>query len=198
MYVVDVRQRQAPIKDNLRQHPEEARIADLVQSLPSDLRDPTRVRVGRGGTRAFEVQVGLHPVAGGDGTLPCPGDVLEAALAACQELTVRMVAANMGIELEAVRVEVTGTSDLRGTLAIDRATKVGIQRLDVRTHVVVRGGDGDRAHRMLAAAERYCSILDTLRNPPEVVATFTFDHVTGGSAGSPPAASLRSEDSSHG
>jgi len=198
MYLVDVRQRQAPIKEDLRKHPEKARIADVVQSLASDLRDPTRVRVGRAGARAFEIAVGLHPVAGGDGAQPCPGDVLEAALAACQELTVRMVAANMGIELEDVRVAVTGTSDLRGTLAIDRGTKVGIQRLEVRTHVVVRGGDAERAHRLLAAAERYCSILDTLRNPPEIAATFTFDHVAAGPPGDAAAPIHRSEDSRHG
>jgi uncharacterized OsmC-like protein len=179
MYVVDVRQRQAPIKDDLRQHPERARIADVVESLPSDLRDPTRVRVGRPGV--FEVAVGLHRVAGGDGVLPCPGDVLQAALVACQELTVRMVAANMGIELEDVRVTVTGKSDLRGTLAIDRDTKVGIQKLEVSTHVTVRDGDPERARRMLAAAERYCSILDTLRHPPEVTATFSFEQRHGAS-----------------
>ena len=198
MYLVDVRQHQAPIKEDLRKHPEKARIADAVQSLASDLRDPTRVRVGRVGARAFEIAVGLHPVAGGDGARPCPGDVLEAALAACQELTVRMVAANMGIELEDVRVAVTGTSDLRGTLAIDRGTKVGIQRLEVRTHVVVRGGDAKRAQRLLAAAERYCSILDTLRNPPEIAATFTFDHVAAGPPGDASAPIHRSEDSRHG
>src|SRR5437660_442256 len=105
---------------------------------------------------------------------------LGAAPAACQERTVRRVAANMGRALDAVRVTVTRTSDLRGTLALDRTTKVGIQKLEVRTHVVVRGGDAERARRLLASAERYCSILDTLRNPPEVRATFTFDHVPDG------------------
>lgn len=175
MYQVDVKQRQAPIKEDLRQHPEKAKIGDVVQSLPSDLRDPTRVRVGRPDPNGFEIRVGLHRVAGGDGTLPCPGDVLTASLAACQELTVRMVAATMGIELEDVRVTVTGRSDLRGTLALDRDVKVGLQKIDVETRVVVRGGDPERARRLLAAAERYCSILDTLRHPPEITATFSFE-----------------------
>ncbi len=176
MYVTDVRREQAPIKEDLRQHPEKATITDVVASLPSDLRDPMRVRVGRTGDRAFEVSVGLHPAAGGPGNLPCPGDLLAAALAACQELTVRMVAANMGIELTDVRVTVASTVDLRGTLGIDRNTKIGAQKLDVATHVVVRGDNPDRARRLLAAAERYCSTLDTLRNPPEITASFSFDH----------------------
>src|SRR5207245_1944843 len=198
MYSVDVRRHQASLKEDLRQHPDRARIADTVQSLPSDLRDPMRVRIGRADGRAFEITVGLHPVAGGDGTLPCPGDVLEAALAACQELTVRMVAANMGLALDDVRVTVTGTSDLRGTLALDRTTKVGIQKLEVRTHVVVRGGDEQRARRLLASAKPYSPIPDTTTNPPEVRATLASDHAADGRPPDAPAPTDRSEDSRHG
>ncbi len=201
MYTVDVRQHQASIKEDLRQHPDRARIADTVHSLPSDLRDPMRVRIGRADGRAFEIAVGLHPVAGGDGTLPCPGDVLEAALAACQELTVRMVAANMGLALDHVRVTVTGTSDLRGTLALDRATKVGIQKLEVRTHVVVRGGDAERARRLLAAMLGGCASLEprqTAHRGPDYRredATLTTPSPIGGTV---PAPTDRSEDSRHG
>ncbi len=179
MYLIDIRQHQAPIKEALRQHPDRARIADTVHSLPSDLRDPMRVRVGRTGKAAFELSIGVHPAVGGDGALPCSGDVLGAALAGCQELTVRMVAANMGIELEDVRVEVRAEADVRGALGLDRNAKVGIEKLELRTHVRVRGGDPERARRVLEAAERYCAILDTLRNPPEIRATFTFDHAGG-------------------
>jgi uncharacterized OsmC-like protein len=177
MYVVDVRQQQAPLKERYRAHPEQARITDTVESLPSDPRDPRRVVVGRAAAPAFEIAVGLHRAAGGEAPLPCPGDVLAAALVACQELTVRMVAANMDIDLESVHVRVTTQADLRGTLGIDRQTKVGAQRLDVATHVRIRGGDPERARRLLAAAERYCSTLDTLRNPPEIATSFTCEHV---------------------
>lgn len=150
-----------------------------MHSLPSDLRDPLRVRIGREDPRPFEIAVGAHPQIGGDGTLPCSGDVLAAALAGCQELTVRIVAANMGIELDSVRVEVRASTDLRGALGLDRETKVGVQKLEVRTHVTVRGGDSDRARRLLEASERYCAVLDTLRHPPEIVSSFTLDHVDG-------------------
>jgi uncharacterized OsmC-like protein len=176
MYAIDIRQLQAPIKEEYRRHPDRARTRDAVQSLPSDLRDPRRVRVGRTGPQAFAIDIGVHRGVGGDGTLPCSGDVLAAALAACQELSVRMVAANMGVELEDVRVEVVGSTDLRGALGLDRQAKVGLDRLEVRTHVKVRGGDPERARRLLEAAERYCAILDTLRHPPDIQAHFTFEH----------------------
>lgn len=174
MYAIDVRTLQTPIKVELQEHPEKARISDVVGSLPADLRDPMRVRVGRSGEHPFEIAIGAHHGVGGDGSLPCSGDVLAAALAGCQELTVRMVAANMGVELEDVRVEVRATADLRGALGLDRNTKVGIQKLEVSTEVTVRGGDPERARRLLEAAERYCAILDTLRRPPEISVSFAF------------------------
>ena len=154
--------------------------SELSNSLPSDLADPLRVRVGLTGEPAFEITLGAHRGVGGDGTLPCSGDVLSAALAGCQELTLRMVAANMGIELAEVHVEVTARGDLRGALALDRTTRIGIERLDVRTRVVVRGGDPERARRLLEAAERYCAILDTLRHPPQITTEFSLSHAPAG------------------
>jgi organic hydroperoxide reductase OsmC/OhrA len=57
---------------------------------------------------------GLGAVGGftGDGDVPCPGDLLLAALAACQETTLRMVAATMGIDLEELEVPVESTFTL--------------------------------------------------------------------------------------
>ena len=37
-------------------------------------------------------------MAGGEGDLACSGDVCSPSLAACQEITLRMVAAAMGID----------------------------------------------------------------------------------------------------
>ena len=45
---------------------------------------------------------GAHPGVGGVGDVPCSGDLLLGALAACQEITIRMVASAMGIQLEAL------------------------------------------------------------------------------------------------
>ena len=64
-------------------------------------------------------------MAGGDGELACSGDLLLASLAACQEITVRMVAAAMGVELQELEVVVEGDMDFRGTMGIDPETPVG-------------------------------------------------------------------------
>jgi len=98
--------------------------------------------------------------------------LLLAALAACQETTLRMVAANMGIGLNSVRVEVDADWDARGTLAM--GAPVGITAIRCRTAVVVDSDQrGERAERLLRSAEKYCVILDTLRSGVPVESTFT-------------------------
>jgi uncharacterized OsmC-like protein len=117
--------------------------------------------------------MGAHPGVGGVGDVPCSGDLLLGALAACQEVTMRMVAAAMGIELEALEVEAIGELDLRGTLGMDRETPVGFRSIRCETRVkVTDDGRPDRARRLLENAERYCVVLNTLRGGLPVESTF--------------------------
>src|SRR4029077_9809380 len=86
------------------------------------------------------IKSGLHPAAGGAGDTPCSGDILAAALAICEESTLRSVAANMGIELQAVEVQVDIDWDFRGTMAIDREVPVGATGIRMRTRVELKEG----------------------------------------------------------
>ena len=101
--------------------------------------------------------------------MPCSGDVLLAALVACQEITLRMVAANMGIAIEHLEVVAEADWDPRGTLAMGREYPIGIRAITCRTTVTISGDErGERAERLLRSAERYCVVLDTLRTSVEV------------------------------
>src|SRR3979411_2231858 len=103
------------------------------------------------------MRAGLHRAAGGAGDTPCSGDILASALAICEESTLRSVAANMGGELESVNCDVP----------------VGATGIEMRTQVKVKDGvDPERAKRLLASAERYCSTLQTLRHGVEVSTDF--------------------------
>jgi uncharacterized OsmC-like protein len=122
---------------------------------------------------AVVIRSGAHPSVGGEGDVPCPADILLAALAACQETTVRTVAANMGVDLRALEVAAEGDWDARGTLARGREHPVGLTAVRVHTRVVVAEDErGERAERLLRSAERYCVVLDTLRRGVPVEATF--------------------------
>jgi uncharacterized OsmC-like protein len=84
-----------------------------------------------------------------------------------------MVAAAMGIELESVEVVVSGESDLRGTLAMSREVPVGVTSISCATRVRVKEGTNpERARRLLENAERYCVVLNTLREGVPVASDF--------------------------
>jgi uncharacterized OsmC-like protein len=171
-----LRELQTPIKRRYEEHPEAARITMTVRSAPSDLSDPLHVAVAPDAVPGLTWRSGAHPGVGGAGDVPCSGDLLMGALAACQEVTLRMVAAAMGIELEALEVEVSGHADLRGTLAMSRDVPVGVTDITCSTRVRVKEGTNpDRARRLLENAERYCVVLNTLRDGVPVDSDFTLE-----------------------
>ena len=166
---VRVREIQTPLRARYQADPTAGKHILSAVSASSDLADPLHCSVAAAGQ---VVRAGAHPAVGGSGDAPCSGDLLLAALAACQETTLRMVAANMGIGLNSVRVEVDADWDARGTLAM--GAPVGITAIRCRTAVVVDSDErGERAERLLRSAEKYCVILDTLRSGVPVESTFT-------------------------
>lgn len=176
---VNVRELQAPLKEQYRADPEAARITLCVRNAGSDLSDPLHCAVSPDSCEDVW-RSGAHPGVGGTGDVACLADILLGALVACQEVTLRMVAAAMGIEIESLEIEATGTLDLRGTLGVSREAQMGMQTIECRTSVTVKDdGRPDRAQRLLENAERYCVVLDTLRSGVPVSSTFHIDTVAG-------------------
>ncbi|HEX6524062.1 MAG TPA: OsmC family protein [Streptosporangiaceae bacterium] len=170
---VNVRELQVPLRDQYTRDPGSAPVVLRAVSDGTDLSDPLHCSVHADGTSPRSFDSGAHPAVGGAGDVPCSGDLLLSSLAACQEVTLRMVAASMGIELEALEVTVEGDWDPRGTLAMGKEFPVGITGIRCHTKVVIAGDDrGARADRLLRSAERYCVVLSTLRDGVEVDSTF--------------------------
>ena len=165
-----LRERQAPLKARYEADPESAKLTFTIRST-TDGNEPTTSRVTTDACGGVSWDIGAHSYAGGTGDLPCSGDILLASLAACQEITLRMVAAAMGIELQEVEISVHGDLDFRGTMGVDPETPVGYQR--IRTDIrVVADAPEDRLQRVSQRAERYCVVASTLRQSPEMETTF--------------------------
>ena len=177
---MNVRELQAPLKERYQHQPEAARITLRVKSSLSDLKDPLHCAIRPRAVPDVEWKSGAHPGVGGVGDVPCSGDLLLGALAACQEITLRMVAAAMGIELESLEVEAIGEVDLRGTMGMDRQTPVGFDKIRCETQVSVKDdGRPERAQRLLENAERYCVVLNTLRAGVPVESSFSLQQPKG-------------------
>ncbi len=167
---VTLRERQAPLKVRYETDPGSAKLTITVRSATAG-DDPTRARIGSDAAGGVSWEVGAHPMAGGAGDLACSGDLLLASLAACQEITLRMVATAMGIALTAVDITVHGEMDFRGTMGVDPETPVGFQR--IRTEIMIAAdAPEDRLQRLAQRAERYCVVASTLRHSPVMETSF--------------------------
>ena len=170
---INVRELQTPIREHYKKDPQSAQIRLKVRSLQADLSDPLHCAAQPVSTPDTNWRSGAHPAVGGTGDVPCSGDLLLGALAACQETTIRMVAANMGIELASLQVEIEADWDARGTMAMGDYP-IGLTAIRSRTRATVpQDVKGERADRLLRSAEKYCVVLNTLRNGVPVESDFS-------------------------
>jgi uncharacterized OsmC-like protein len=162
MNAEELRAAQAPLKQKYRDDPACARIPAHAQARLEGDDIAVAVTAWHGCTVA-----GLHPAAGGSGTLACSADMLLEALVACAGVTLRAVATAMGVTLRGGRIVAEGTWDARGTLAIDKAVPVGLTDIALRFELDT-DADAAKLERLIASTERYCVIFQTLRTPPRL------------------------------
>src|SRR3954453_12917269 len=160
---MDLRDRQAPLKARYRDEPGAANITLTARASEQDAPTSCSVDLGRL-IQAAEA----HPGVGGAGTAACSGDLLLGALAACAQLTCQMVAASMGLETNKIEAQVEGDLDLRGTLGLDREVGAGFTAIRLRLAVDAPGVSQEELDALLRKTERYCTVFQTLRNPPEL------------------------------
>src|SRR6478735_3377504 len=158
---MDLRELQRPLKEQYRSDPSSSRITLTARGGEASESMPTQCSVDLG-RAIYEAQA--HP------GVACPGDLLLGALAACAQLTCQMVATAMGLETNRIEVVVEGDLDLRGTLGIDREVSAGFDAIRMRFEVDAPGASEEDLEGLMKRTERYCTVLQTLRRPPEVEA----------------------------
>lgn len=164
-----VRRAQSPLRKNYKVNPDAAWVVDHARSAAHDLGDPFHARIEP--NKGAPIPAAIHAAHGGPHDAPTPGDILCAALGVCQELTLRMVADVMGIELEALAVETTGDVDVRGSLGM--GGKVGFQSMHCRVFLRTKNATEEQVSLLCAAAEQLCIVGDTLRGGVPVKVEFT-------------------------
>lgn len=160
----DVRVLQAPLRQAYARDPSGATVVDVAWTEGGDSGDPMSGRVHFGSHASSSVEFGVHRAIGGTHAAPVPGDLLCAALASCQESSLRMVASVLGVRLLNLRVDVRATVDVRGTLGMNALVPVGFQSMQVNVSLQPAPDTHPlRLGQMIRAAERACVVLQTLR-----------------------------------
>jgi len=165
---------QKPLKESYIKEPELAMVIDHARTSGELATDPFHSTVKPMDGCGVLVPVGVHAAVGGKHDAPTPGDLLCAALAACQDSAIRMVANLMDIELLELEVRVTATADVRGTLAMNRNVPVGFLDMTCDVRMKVKEGTQPRKiERLQVAAKECCVVQQTLKAPPLVKTTFS-------------------------
>jgi uncharacterized OsmC-like protein len=160
-----VRQRQSPLRERYRSVPGDAWISDGALTVNGCGGDPFHGVVVPANGADAPLCFGIHRAIGGFHDYPNPGDLLSAALAACFDSTLRMLAEHLGISLASLDVKVDAECDVRGCLMVDPSVPVGFQQMTCRVRVEPDGDVDDKKLRTLvAAAENCCVVMQTLRN----------------------------------
>jgi len=160
-----LREIQAPLKAKYRESPDAALVTLTAEGDLDAEGIACRVETGRA-----LVEAGLHPATGGSGLQACSGDMLLEALVACAGVTLKAVATALEFRLEGGQVRAEGDLDFRGTLGVERTAPVGFR--DIRLAFALDTDEPqDRIDTLLKLTERYCVVLQTLRNPPAIAAS---------------------------
>ncbi|MEL7833065.1 OsmC family protein [Fodinibius sp. Rm-B-1B1-1] len=157
----ELRAVQAPLKEKYKTSPEKA---EWILEAEGKLGEGIACNVP---TDAGEVEAGLHPATGGDGTQTCSGDMLLEALVACAGVTLKSVATAMEIEIAEGTVRAEGVLDFRGTMAVSKEAPVGFKSITLNFELDT-AASGKRIEKLIELTERYCVIYQTLKNNPEL------------------------------
>ena len=152
---------QAPIKERYRKDPASAVVTLRAQG-----------RIGEGiacrvDTGKALIEAGLHTATGGTGLQACSGDMLLEALVACAGVTLRAVATALGIELRDAKLAAEGDLDFRGTLGVAKDAPVGFREIRLKFDLQSDAPE-EQLQKLLELTERYCVVLQTIRNGPAV------------------------------
>ena len=160
-----LRELQAPLKARYREEPGAALVTLRAEGELADGAIACKVETGRA-----LVEAGLHPATGGSGLEACSGDMLLEALVACAGVTLKAVATALEFRLGGGTVKAEGDLDFRGTLGVDRTAPVGFRAIRL-AFALDTDEPQDRIDSLLKLTERYCVVLQTLRTPPEIIAS---------------------------
>ena len=145
----------------LRNRPDKCRVEVSVQSRQVEaFRSHVKMR-------DFEVVIDQPENMGSTNQGPKPSEILLAALATCHEVTYRLYADAMDIDLQSVAVSVTGVSDARGFFAVEEGIPAGFSEIYGSIEIESDASDAD-LERLREAVNRHCPVLDDLRKPLKV------------------------------
>ena len=160
------------LADQCRDDPTRA-VSEMRAVCDSATGDPLKWTVTGSPGWQSEMTVGLHPAVGGDGSAPCPGELVTMALAACMDGSVRLFADLMEIEVDRIRVEVVNRGDMRDFLRVKDVDIPNDFGITMTVKLEARGATEERLAKLRETAEAASGVLNMLRGQIPVAVTWS-------------------------
>jgi uncharacterized OsmC-like protein len=148
-------------REYLTAHPDEAAYIDS----PAIARLESGLRISVQGPDGASVSTDMPASVGGEGSDASPGWLMRAAHASCIATLVAMRAAEEGVRLTQLEVNVASDSDDRGILGAISAEEVpaGPIRTRVRIALSADGASEESLHLIATWAWQHCPVDDAMR-----------------------------------
>lgn len=144
---------------HLRVNPDEARYTD--SAAVARLQDGLLVRVTDPSGRS--VTTDMSAGVGGRDTVPSPGWLFRAALAACDTTLIAMRAAMLGITLTEVEVTIDSESNDYGILGIDESVPPGPLSIRTRVRAKAAGTGVSKLRELVEWSVTHCPVCDAAK-----------------------------------
>jgi uncharacterized OsmC-like protein len=160
------------LADECRADPTRA-LCEMRAVCDSDPSDPLKWTVTGSPGSKHEMAIGQHPSLGGDGSVPCPGELVAMALAACMDGTVRLFADLMEIEVDRIRVEVVNRGDVRALLGATDVDSPADTGITMTVKIEARGATEEQLIELREISGAASGVLNMLRHKLAVEVTWS-------------------------
>lgn len=124
-------------------------------------------------SRGFKMILDEPIEEGGTDSAMNPVEALLCALGSCQSIVAKMVAENMGIEIEDLKVELEGDLDPAGYQG-DINVRPGLQ--NIRSKFIIKSNASEEEiQQLVAVAEQFCPVGDTVSKGTNLVVSHVIE-----------------------
>ncbi len=144
-------------------------LKNLQVVIEAESLSPTKTKIK---SRHFEMVIDEPEALGGKDEAPNPVEYLAAALAGCLNVTGNIVAKEMGINVENLKMAISGEIDLDGFMGKE-GVRPGYKWMKVELQFE-SSAPREKIEEWLKEVERRCPVSDNIKNPTPVTIELKF------------------------
>ena len=137
---------------------------DLIFSISGNSVTPTRFE---GKVRQFSIAVDEPENFGGKDSAPTPVEYILAGYAGCLNVVVNLIAKEMGITIENLKINITGDINPEKLLGISDKERAGFKSLNIQLDIK-SDASRDMIQKLLSQVRERCPVNDNLTNTTPV------------------------------